>query len=477
MVTGAGRNRHDLSTVQAAVAAGHPATVEAGVEVLEAGGSAADAAVAAGLASCVAETVMTGLLGGGHALYYEATVGRTRNLDCFVAVPGLRAESGRRAELLELEVSFGTELVHYAVGIASCGVPGLPAGLGALHAEHGRLPWARLVEPALRLAQDGVEFPRAHAACLAMLEPVMTMNDGAAIYSPGGALLQAGDRLRQPGLARALELLAEEGAQSAYDGALGAALLELMDERGGLVTRDDLAAYEATWSEPAEVGYAGRRVLTRGGLAPLAECLETLPTLRGRSPGDRALAFARALDRPDRGGDTTNLVTVDREGNACVLTSSLGLGAGEWLPGLDLHLNSMLGEADLIHDPLRPGERMSSMMSPALALDDDGPVLACGAAGGTRLRSALVQVLAGSLDEGLAAEEAVERPRLHPAAGVVHLEPGWPDEVASALEAAGYLVRVWPDRHHYFGGVSVVTRTGAAGDPRRSGAAAVLPAR
>jgi gamma-glutamyltranspeptidase/glutathione hydrolase len=124
MVTGAGRNRHDLSTVQAAVAAGHPATVEAGVEVLEAGGSAADAAVAAGLASCVAETVMTGLLGGGHALHFDATRGTTRNLDCFVAVPGLGAEPGRRAELLELEVRFGTELVHYAVGIASFGVPG-----------------------------------------------------------------------------------------------------------------------------------------------------------------------------------------------------------------------------------------------------------------------------------------------------------------------------------------------------------------
>ena len=148
-----------------------------------------------------------------------------------------------------------------------------------------------------------------------------------------------------------------------------------------------------------------------------------------------------------------------------MLTSSLGLGAGDWLPGLDLHLNSMLGEADLIREPLRPGERMGSMMSPTLALDGDGPVLAGGAAGGTRLRSALVQVLAGTLDEGLSAEEAVERPRLHPAAGVVHLEPGWPDEVPTALEAAGYVVRVWPDRHHYFGGVSVVTRTGAAGDP------------
>jgi gamma-glutamyltranspeptidase/glutathione hydrolase len=475
MVTGVGRNRHDLPTVRAAVAAGHPATVEAGIAVLEAGGSAADAAVAAGLASCVAETVMTGLLGGGHALHYEAAGGRARNLDCFVAVPGLGAEPGRRAELVELEVPFGTELVHYAVGIASCGVPGLPAGLGALHAEHGRLPWPRLVEPALRLARDGVELPPAHASCLAMLEPVMTMNEGAAIYSPGGALLQAGDRLREPGLVRALELLADEGPESVYEGSLGAALLELMDERGGLVTRDDLATYEATWSEPVEVAYAGARVLTRAGLAPLADCLEVLPPLHGRSPEDRALVLAKVLDRRDGASHTTNLVTVDAEGNVCVLTSSLGLGAGDWLPGLDLHLNSMLGEADLIREPLRPGERMGSMMSPTVALDDEGPLLAAGAAGGTRLRSALVQVLAGTLDEGLSAEEAVERPRLHPAGGVVHLEPGFPDEVPRALEGNGYRVRAWPERHHYFGGVSVVTRTGAAGDPRRSGAAAILP--
>src|SRR5207253_9512146 len=91
---------------------------------------------------------------------------------------------------------------HHGVGPASCGVPGLPAGLGALHREHGRLPWPRLVEPAKRLAVDGVELPPAHAACLAMLEPVMTMNEGGRIYSPGGNLLRAGDRLEQPGLVR-----------------------------------------------------------------------------------------------------------------------------------------------------------------------------------------------------------------------------------------------------------------------------------
>src|SRR5438105_6458318 len=128
-----------MQSMRAAVAAGHPATTDAGMEILEAGGSAADAAVAACLASCVAETVMTGLLGGGHGIYWDARGARARNLDCFVAVP-----SGRGGPMLELHVPFGAELVHYAVGPASCAVPGLPAGLETLWAEYGRLPWPRL---------------------------------------------------------------------------------------------------------------------------------------------------------------------------------------------------------------------------------------------------------------------------------------------------------------------------------------------
>src|SRR5919197_100597 len=102
------------------------------------------AAVAAGHASCVAETVMTGLLGGAHAIYWDAHAGRARNLDAFVAVPGLGAER-REPHLVHLKVPFGAELVHYAIGAASCAVPSLPAGLDALWREYGRLPWPRLV--------------------------------------------------------------------------------------------------------------------------------------------------------------------------------------------------------------------------------------------------------------------------------------------------------------------------------------------
>ena len=462
--------------MSAAIAAGHPATVEAGVEILHEGGTAADVAVAASLASCVAETLMTGLLGGGHAIYYDAASGRAENLDCFVAMPGLGAEP-REAELFELDVPFGAELIHYAVGCASCGVPGVPAGLDALWRRHGRLEWSRLVEPALRLARSGAELTPAHASCLVMLAPVMTMNEGARIYSPEGMLLPAGSRVEQPGLVPALELVAEEGAASAYTGSIAAALLGLMVDRGGLVTKEDLDAYEAEWSKPVEVAYLGARFLTRGGLSGLPETLPQVPRLAGLGEAERAVRLARSLDggRADRLGDTTNISVVDAEGNACVLTTSLGLGSGDYLPGLDLHLNSMLGETDLIRGALEPGDRMGSMMAPSVVLRDGALELAIGAAGGTRLRSALIEVAAGVLDEGLAAAEAVARPRLHAAGGRVQLEPGFSDATLAALEQEGFEVRAWPGQHHFFGGVSLVTPNDAAGDPRRSGAAAQVP--
>jgi gamma-glutamyltranspeptidase / glutathione hydrolase len=452
--------------VPAGVAAGHPATADAAVEILEEGGSAADAAVAGCLASCVAETVMTGLLGGGHAIYLDARDGSVRNLDCFVAVP-----SGQGGEMLRLQVPFGAELVHYAVGPASCGVPGVVAGLEALWRSAGRLPWARLVEPALRLARRGVALPPAHAACLAMLEPVMTMNRGGAIYAPGGTLLAAGDVLRQPGLVEALRVVAEEGADGVYRGTIGESLLAV---DGVTLTRSDLGAYEARWGEPVEAGWLGLRVLTRAGLSGLPELLPRLPGLRGLSPAERVLVLVGALQPEGPETHTTNLAVVDREGSVCVLTSSLGLGSGDFLPGLDVHLNSMLGEADLVREPLVPGDRMQSMMAPTLALDGAGLAVAAGAAGGTRLRTALVGVLAGILDEGLDPQVAVDRPRFHASGGVINAEPGVDEEGLVVLEGRGWTVRRWQALHHYFGGVSAIGRTGAAADPRRSGAVRLL---
>jgi gamma-glutamyltranspeptidase/glutathione hydrolase len=132
----------------------------------------------------------------------------------------------------------------------------------------------------------------------------------------------------------------------------------------------------------------------------------------------------------------------------------------------------MLGESDLIQAELVPGVRMGSMMAPSLALDEDGLALAIGAAGGTRLRTALVGVAAGILDEGLEPQAAVDRARVHPAGALVNAEAGADEAALAELEARGRPVRRWTGRHHYFGGVSAVGRHGAAADPRRSGAAA-----
>jgi gamma-glutamyltranspeptidase / glutathione hydrolase len=450
--------------IRAGVAAGHPATAAVGAEILADGGTAGDAAAAMALASCVAETVMSGFLAGAHAAVFDGA--RTYHLDCFAAVPSAVGE------LLEIPLAFGQQIVPYFVGPASCAVPGLPAGIDAVWRRLGRMPWSRVVEPALRLARDDVELPVGHARSLEVLAGVMIPGRGAEIYMPGGTLLAGGDMLRQPGLVTTLEIVAGEGAASVYHGTLAEALLELP---GIVITRDDLRVYEALWRDTVIERWHGMTVCTRGGLSGVPELLGRLPRLAGRSQTDRVLALVAAFDgAPNGTSDTTNLVAVDADGRAVVLTHSLGVGAATWLDEYDLHLNNLLGERDIDVGPLEPGERMESRMAPSLVFDGDGLALAIGAAGATRLRTALCGVIAGILDEGLEPQAAVDRPRVHPAVDVVDAEPGVDEEALGLLEQQGRAVRRWPAPHHYFGGVSCVARAGAAGDQRRSGQGIVV---
>ena len=450
--------------MRAGVAAGHPATAEVGAEILGDGGTAIDAVVAMCLASCVVETVMSGLLSGCHAIVFDGS--RPACLDGFAAVP-----SGE-GELHELPVAFGDEIVEYRVGPASCAVPGLPAALGELHERLGRLPWRRLVEPALGLAASPVPLPAMHARSLAMLSGVFMLGRGAELFARDGETLAAGSPILQPGLVQTLEALADEGASSVYRGSLAEALLAV---DGVVFTAADLVDYRPRWRDPVLVEYRGRRVATRGGLSGVPELLPRLPVLSGLSTTDRVLSLVHALERPDTGAEhTTNMVAVDGHGRACVLTHSLGVGAGVWVPGFDLQLNNLLGEDDIASGEPKPGDHLESRMAPTLAFDADGLELAIGSAGATRLRTALATVLAGILDERLPAEDAVARPRVHPTPDVVDAEPGVDEDALTRLETDGRTVRRWDDIHHYFGGVSCVGRRGAAGDPRRDGAAVLL---
>ena len=428
------------------------------------GGTAADAVVGMALASCVAETVMSGLLAGCHAIAFDGS--RVMNLDGFAAVPSAQGE------LVELPIAFGGELVVYSIGPASCAVPGLPGALGELWEQLGRLPWTRLVDPALNLARQGVPMPEMHARSLEMLGGVYSLERGGDLFVRDGRTLREGETLAQPGLTQALEALSEEGATSMYRGSLAEALLRV---DGIVVTADDLRDYRPRWIDPFVGDFQGHRVATRAGLSGIPELLPRLPRLADLSETGRVLALVSALETSQVGGEhTTNMVAVDGHGRACVLTHSLGVGAGVWIPGFDTQLNNLLGETDIAHGDPQPGDHLESRMAPSLAFDDNGLALAIGSAGATRLRTALATVLAGVLDEGLDVETAVSRPRVHPTSDLVDAEPGVDEKALVELENRGRTVRRWDRFHHYFGAVSCVARNGAAGDPRRSGKAIVL---
>src|SRR5262245_39147802 len=308
------------------------------------------------LASCVAETVMSGLLAGCHAIAFDGS--RVMNLDGFAAVPA------GTDDLTELEIPFGDEPVVYAIGAASCAVPGLPAALGELWERLGRLPWKRLCEPALALARAGVPLPEMHARSLEMFGELYSLDGGGPLFMRDGRTLAAGEALDQPGLVQTIEALAEEGATSAYRGSLAEALLAA---DGVVLTGDDLRRYRPSWRDPVLVPYRGRRVATRGGLSGIPELLPRLPRLAGLGAADRVLALLAALEPHAAGGEhTTNMVAVDGQGHACVLTHSLGVGAGVWLPGFDTQLNNLLGESDIVHGEPQPGDHLESRMAPSL---------------------------------------------------------------------------------------------------------------
>lgn len=462
-----------MTTLPAGVAAGHVATAAVGAGVLRAGGSAGDAGAAMILAGCVAETIFTGLGGGGFATVFEAATGAVHCLDFFVAVPGL--DGSVAAAPRNISVLFSGIAVPYAVGGASVAVPGTPAGVAELHRRFGRLPWSEIVRPARDLAVVGAPFSQPHADLLPEVAEAMVLGAGVAAYARpdgrgGQRTLTAGELLVHDGLADALDDYLEHGPAILQTGVRGRALVAAVRADGGALSELDMAEYRVKDLPVRSERLGPGTVHVRGNdldrYADSVAALDTAAIARGGL--SRAQAFLRAIRSPAHRSETTSLVAVDHDQNVCVATHSLGLGSGVWTGGV--HGNSMLGEGELLRSPLVPGERMPSMMVPQVITDDAGRVLAAGgAAGGSRIRSALLQVLAGVLVEGRGSAEAVVAPRLATTTGTVHLEPGFDPAVIAGLEAAGEQLVQWDHPRPFFGGVSLASASGLAADPRRGG--------
>ena len=259
---------------------------------------------------------MTGLLGGGHAIYYDAATGDGAEPRLLLRRAGARRRAARAgARAPRGAVRRGARPLRGRPRV----VRGARRAGRARRAVEGARParrGARLVEPALRLARDGVAMPEAHVACLAMLEPVMTMREGARIYAPGGtAAARPASVLEQPGPRGARSSRSRtEGAAGAYTGDdRRRRCSSSRDERGGLLTADDLAAYEARWSEPVETTWLRPARCSRAAASPACRtrsrgCRVCAGCLRP-SASSRSSTRSTASAGPET--HTTNLVTVD----------------------------------------------------------------------------------------------------------------------------------------------------------------------
>jgi gamma-glutamyltranspeptidase/glutathione hydrolase len=464
--------------MRGAVAAGHPLTAEAGARVLEAGGNAVDACVAAACVSWVCESPLTGPGGGGFMLVHD-TDASSKLFDFFVTVP---AAPGGRSDLLRLEIDFdGDTQQVFQTGPAAVAVPGVALGLEAAHRSFGSLPWADLVEPAARLARDGFELSPPQGYLHRILDGLLRHSpEGDAMYRGADGPLRAGERFVLPDFASTLERIAADGADVLYRGELARRIVDHVQAGGGGLTLDDLAGYRVVEREPNSSAYRGHELRTNpppssgGRLIALG-----LDALGDREPEPVAIVEAMEAQEAARGGGllsgTTHISVVDADGAAASLSASLGSGSGVVVPGAGIHLNNMLGEEDLSGDA-KPGERLTSMMAPSVVLRDGRPRLVVGSAGSARLRGAILQVVANVIGKGMAVEDAVNAPRVHAEDAVVYCEDA---AAADAVEATGREVVRFRRQNLFFGGASAVEVRGdgtlaAAGDPRRGGAGVVV---
>ena len=506
-----------------AAACGHAATAAAAGELLEDGGNAIDAALAALCAACIAEPVLASLGGGGFALVVPAG-GAPLLYDFFPETPERRRPEGE-IDFRAIEADFGTTRQTFHIGLGAAAAPGMVRGLFALHRDHGRLPLTRIVEPAVRLAGDGIEVTEMAASLFQVVAPILVASPGARQIFAGApdvaTPFKVGDRLRWPALADVLDTLAREDDRLFYEGEIARSIHDACAQGGGHLTLADLAAYRVERRPPLAHRYRDWTVLTNpppaagGALVAFALTLlatESLAEQRFGAPAhvlslvdalrqvddarraverDEPVDYARLLDGElllrysaavARAGvatrGTTHISTVDAEGMAVALTVSNGEGCGVMTADDAFMLNNVLGEEDLLPNGFqswRPRTRPASMMAPTAAGHADGRVLVMGSGGSNRIRSAMTQVLVNLIDRRMPLDEAVEAPRLHCEGDGIDLEHGFGEDALAAARTRAEDARLWDHRSLFFGGVNAVAcdaRRNAIphADSRRGGA-------
>ena len=454
-----------------AAATAHPLATLTAIDILRAGGSAVDAAIAANACLGLMEPTACGIGGDVFALLWDPKA---------AVVVGLNG-SGRSPRGLTLELQRARAAHGHipATGAVSVSTPGAVEGWGRLHARYGKLPWKALFEPAIGLCEAGAPIPQTIAALwranvAALTSPgagVEETDNLKRVFAPGGRTPREGELFCNPDLGRSYRLIADGGPGAFYEGEIAEAIERYCRRIGGWMTRADLMAHQGEWVRPLSTLYRGVEVF---GLGPNTQGLTTLQMLnvlerfdlkamgfqsaaglhhqaeakrlafedRARFfadpafadiPTERLLSKAyaaerAALIRPDRPmdpvsladaparGDTTYLCAADADGMMVSLIQSnfRGMGSGLVPDGLGFMLQNR-GELFALTDGhpnlYAPGKRPFHTIIPGFAVKDGAPWLAFGVMGGDMQPQGQVQIITGLVDYGLGLQEAGDSPR------------------------------------------------------------------
>jgi gamma-glutamyltranspeptidase / glutathione hydrolase len=484
------------------VVSNHPLASAAGAEMLAAGGNAIDAAIATLFALTVVEPMMVGILGGGMA-HIRLADGSHRVVDGQSTVPGSVRPDTYRSKPGSAHDVFDTVANENLIGPKSVATPGsLKAWCEALR-NYGTMSLADVMQPAIKHASRGYRAtPYLHECISDAASALFRDHPISAIYFRNGRPLEAGDRVVQAEYAETLKLIARDDERALYGGPLGDILADYMQAHRGFVTRDDLTSYNTVERAPIRSSYRGWEIVgppppaasgvhiaqmlnilegydaaalgygTPETIHLLAEVLKIAFADRAAASGDpdyidvpverltskdyaaerrreidsgRAQAWGSGVQQFES-AHTTHVTVADSAGNVVATTRTINnlFGAKILIPGLGAIANNYMN----LFDPrpghalsLAPGKRVTTSMSPMMALRDGRLAYALGLPGGKRIFPSAFQALVNLIDHGMSLQEAVEAPRVWTEGNALEVEQGVPEKVRAALGALGHEVQ------------------------------------
>lgn len=474
------------------VSAAHPLATRAGVDILRKGGNAFDAAVAVAAALNVVEPMMSGIGGYGTILVYDAKSRRVRYLNSSGRIPaGLDPDVFRQPHPRAMENRRGA---------AAVSTPGNLHAWDVLSRELGRLPWKEVLEPGIRLAEDGFAIDERTASAIANAFEEFP----AAVrlfYGHDGRPLVRGERLVQKDLGRTLRLISESGPEAFYEGEIGEAIAKSLGDRGGFLSLEDLRADGSEWFDPIRISYRGNEIYTASppstafpslirlgimsrfdvarlghntpdflhrfiettkhafwcrlkfagdpkiGPPPLDKLLTEGYWIEQASQIDPARAHPFSYPKAGDGQDqhTTHFVVADGEGNIVSATQTLGnlFGSRIVAEGTGVWLNNSLAYCTFEPkgNPMdaHPGRRKLSGDCPTIIVKGGQPWAALGTPGGHTIGQTVPQIVMNLIDFGMDIQRAIDAPRvsfIEP--DLIAVEESIPANVLARLESLGH---------------------------------------